>query len=76
MAGIERRLMALEDAQRGRAVEVVRDFWRSLSVEECALMAAYATAENAGKEPPAGAWELAERQDAAGMEDVLRCAIG
>ena len=43
-------LEKLEDVRRERDVDLLRAFWQSLDVEECALLTAYATAEEISRE--------------------------
>jgi hypothetical protein len=72
--GLRNRLEKLEDVRRERDVDLLRAFWQSLDVEECVLLAAYATAE-AEEEPPPGARKLAEARRTAETEDALLRAI-
>ena len=76
MGSIEQRLKALERTERERVVERVRDFWHSLTVEECALLAAYGEAERTGAQPPPGAEDLAEHHRTAELNEALGRAIG
>jgi hypothetical protein len=48
--GLRNRLEKLEGVRRERDVDLLRAFWQSLDVEECALLAAYATAEEMARE--------------------------
>lgn len=73
--GLRDRLRKLEEANREQAIERVRAFWHALSVEECALLCAWAKADEAGEEPPPGAAEVAEREREA-TNEVLKAAIG
>jgi hypothetical protein len=75
--GLRNRLEKLEEVRRKRDVDLLRAFWQSLDVEECALMAAYgrSQAEEADKEPPPGARELVEARRTMETEDALRRAI-
>jgi hypothetical protein len=75
---LRNRLERLEGAKRERDVGLLRAFWRSLDVEECALLAAYGQAERTGTEPPPGARDLVEarRRRSPETEEALRRAIG
>jgi hypothetical protein len=76
VGSIEKRLEALERAERERVVERVRDFWHSLAVEECALLAAYGNAQRTGADPPPGAEDLAEHHHTTEIDEALGRAIG
>jgi hypothetical protein len=75
MGGLARRMEELERREQERAVEDVRRFWDSLSVEECALVCAFVTAEERGFEPPQEALAFVERHSEEGNA-VLYRAIG
>ena len=75
MGGLGRRTEVLERRQKERAVERVRHFWRSLSIEECALRCAWVKAEVGGLESPPDIRAVVDRERAE-MDETLRTAIG
>ena len=75
MSALRGRLEALERAQREQTVALVLAWWRSLTVEECALVLAASVALDTGREPPPGAAEIHERGREE-LEPPLRAAIG
>lgn len=74
MGALDRRIVALERRDRERAVERIRTFWRSMSARECALLCAWAKAQEAGTTAPPGSQALAETKRAE-IEEALQKAI-